>query len=182
MNSTKNNLIKASAIFAIISGISSILSGVIELCDLGYVGETLTGYGMFDGEMLRAAVIIISVFEILLGACSLIGGVLLLRMTKAKNSRRTYKAGCTLVILGGLGIGFQSILLYIAFATNSQIGAAEHQNDYVNNNTSSYTTHTSNDNGIVERQIQLLRQMRDRGEINDEEFKKMMFDLIKNQK
>lgn len=187
MNSTKSNLVKASAILAIISGISSLLSFIFEICDFGYVGETLTGSGYFDGQTTRAIVIAILVFDLVLGLCSLAGGVMLLKWRKqnSMSSSTLYKVGCGLVIAGGLGLGLQSILLYIAFASNGQRFDPEFHEDTLNENGEHATyvqTSSRHESDSIERQIKLLREMKERGEISDDEFKQMMFDLIRNQK
>lgn len=189
MNSTKSNLVKASAIFAIISGVSSLLSFILELCDFGYVGETLTGSGYFDGQTVRTLAIVILVFELIMGMCSLAGGVMLLKSRRQNSpaSSKYYKVGCGLVIAGGLGLGLQSILLYIAFASNGQRFEAEFHEDELNDNVSQndrtyVQTSSRQASDSVERQIKLLREMKERGEITDDEFKQMMFDIIRNQK
>lgn len=185
MNSTKSNLIKASAIFALISGVGNVLSAIFDLCDIGYVGETLTGFGSFDGELVRLIVIWVSIIELVLGLCSFVGGILLLksRSQKVSNSSGLYKGGCALVIVGGLGLGLQSILLYIAFASNGQRFEPEFNDGYLNENSTSINQHPCDYKMCnVEEQIKLLRDMKQRGEISDDEFKKEMFDIIKNQK
>lgn len=185
MNSTKNNLVKASAIFAIISGVLSLVSFIFELCDFGYIGETVTGSGYLDGQIIQTVSIIILVLEFVTGLCSLAGGVLLLksRMQNANNSQKCYKVGCALTIIGGMGLGLQSILLYIAFATANQRFEPEFHEEKLNDNSYAYTERPlSHENENIERQIKILRDMKAHGEITDEEFKKYMFDIIRNQK
>lgn len=185
MNSTKSNLIKASAIFAMISGLSSMVSGFFEVFGMGYVGATLTGTGAYNGQNLQAIMIAIAVIEIVLGMCSLFGGILLLKSRKDASvvSLRRYKAGCTLVIIGGCGLGLQSILLYIAFATKGSTFEPEFNDQAIEDDVKpTSTSQPSESKNATEHQIKLLREMRDRGEISSEEFKEIMFDIIKNQK
>lgn len=184
MNSTKRALIRASAIFAIISGVSSLLGFIIELCDFGYIGSTSTGSGYLDGQTIQMIYIAVLVLEFALGICSLAGGVLLLKFCagNTKNPVARYKAGCALVIIGGLGLGLQSILLYIAFATSGQRFEPEFNEEKLHDDSySQYGDGAGRESKSMESQLKILRDMKARGEITDEEFKKVMFDIIRNQ-
>ena len=147
MNQTKQTLIRVSAIISIIEGASTFLYSLVSLSAFSGVGYVLLG-----------------VFSLLLGVCGVAGGALLL---SNKGDRRSYIAGCTLVIIGAGGLSICAILLYIAFSIQDKpyvVVQPEPQ--------------PQNDAKIKEK-MELLRQMRANGEITEEEFKQMMFELIK---
>lgn len=174
MNSTRSNLVKISAIIAILSGALSVPLGIMGLLDMGYYGQTLTGLGYFNAKEVYIINYISNIVAIVLGACSFIGAIILLktRNYQSDSAHKFYKFGCGLVIFGGLGLGLQSIFLYAAFASQ--------KNDYGYAPKTSKSMAQNNYDNSFESRLRWLRDMRDRGEINEEEYSERMFDIINN--
>lgn len=180
MGSNKQLLIKISAIISIISSIGMLLSGITLLTDVGYFGQALTGPGVADSNLNigKGYIIGMGVAFILLSVSALVGGILLLKSLpfagKTQKRRNMYITGCVFTIIGGLGLSLATIFLYVsfAFASSNIEQSSQPQNDAMSN--SGY-----NSEDKLKHQLDALRSMRERGEITDEEFKKLMLELIK---
>lgn len=188
MNQTKATLVKVSAIFAIIDAIGCIFAGIILATTTGYFGEALTGMGMaIPGiNIPREAFIAMGVVIAIMGVLSLIGGVLLLQVTGANKIFQTssgkYKAGCALTIIGGGLVSIACLLLYISFCYKN-VPSSELRSGEFNNEAMVYdygdvsSAHESDE--AVKRKINVLRQLKNKGEISDQEFKDMLIEIIK---
>lgn len=187
MNQTKATLVRVGGIFAIIDAIGSIFSGVILATTTGYFGDALTGSGMAipNINIPREAYIAMGIALIVLGVFSLIGGILLLNVTSANKVFQTstkYKAGCAFTIIGGALLSIACILLYISFCyknkPSSELRSGEIKSDAVNyDHEENISAHESDD--AIKRKISVLRELKNKGEINDQEFRDMLMDLIK---
>ena len=188
MNQTKATLVKVSAIFAIIDAIGCIFAGIILATTTGYFGEALTGMGMAipNINIPREAFIAMGVVIAIMGVLSLIGGILLLQVTGANKVFQTssgkYKAGCALTIIGGGLVSIACLLLYISFCYKN-VPSGELRSGEFNNEAIVYdygdgsSAHESDE--AVKRKINVLRQLKNKGEINDQEFKDMLIEIIK---
>lgn len=188
MNQTKATLVKVSAIFAIIDAIGCIFAGIILATTTGYFGEALTGMGMAipNINIPREAFIAMGVVIAIMGVLSLIGGILLLQVTGANKVFQTssgkYKAGCALTIIGGGLVSIACLLLYISFfyknVPSSELRSGEFNNEaIVYDYGDGSSAHESDE--AVKRKIDVLRQLKNKGEINDQEFKDMLIEIIK---
>ena len=188
MNQTKATLVKVSAIFAIIDAIGCIFAGIILATTTGYFGEALTGMGMAipNINISREAFIAMGVVIAIMGVLSLIGGILLLQVTGAnkvfQTSSAKYKAGCALTIIGGGLVSIACLLLYISFCykntPSSELRSGEFNNEaIVYDYGDGSSAHESDE--AVKRKIDVLRQLKNKGEINDQEFKDMLIEIIK---
>ncbi len=173
MGSTKQTLRKISAILSIIDSVGMFIAGIFLLSSFGYFGMSSTGTGQVINSynLSKTAIILMGVMLLILAICSLTGGILLI-----KNKNRTqYAWGATLTIIGSGFVSLAAILLYISMAL------VDREYYYVQEPplTSERKSEEKMDDERLKRQIEVLRQMRLRGEITNDEFKEMMFELIK---
>ena len=186
MSSTKKTLIKASAIFSIISGVIVLLSVIVMISNFSYLGNLVTGYGNVSSSTAYALNIVLISFETILAICSITGGSLLLKFISPKNQKSPklasfYKAGCVLVIIGAMGLSLSALLLYISFGMKETTANAYFNDSEVNSIQSNPATNAQQQqqDENIKKQIEILRDMKAKGEITDEEFKAIMFDIIK---
>ena len=186
MNSTKINLIKASGILSIIGGVFTLVMSALSVFNTDYLGRVISGYGYMSYSAGYAISITLCVLEMLLGICSITGGSLLLKFISPKNQNSTkrikyYKCGCGLTIAGALGLSLATILLYISFGMKETTANAYFNDSEVNSIQSNPATNAQQQqqDEHIKKQIEILRDMKAKGEISDEEFKAIMFDIIK---
>lgn len=186
MNSTKTNLIKSSGILSIIGGFFTLVMSVLSVFNTDYLGRVISGYGYVSYSAGYAISITLCVLEILLGICSMLGGLFLIKflLPKYQNSTKRikyYKWGCGLTIAGALGLSLATILLYISFGMKETTANAYFNDSEVNSIQSNPATNAQQQqqDENIKKQIEILRDMKAKGEITDEEFKTIMFDIIK---
>ncbi len=186
MNQTKATLVKVSGIFAMIDAIGSIFAGLFLATSMGYFGETLTGYGMVipNVNISREAYIAIGIVLIILGIFSIIGGSLLINVTNSNKVFQTstkYKTGCAFTIIGGGFMSIACILLYISFFYKNQPSNELRSGEF--NSKAIYYDYGDDKSEQVDdsikNKVSLLRELKNKGEINDQEFRDMLMDLIK---
>ncbi len=96
-------------------------------------------------------------------------GAMLLTFSIANNqlNQKLYIAGAIFTILAGV-ISIPSILIYVSFGIK----------DIDNTTTSNENKNNSNEVDSIERKIKLLRDLKNRKEISEEEFKRLLSDII----
>ena len=84
MNSTKTNLIKSSGILSIIGGFFTLVMSVLSVFNTDYLGQVISGYGYVSYSAGYAISITLCALEILLGICSMLGGLFLIKFLSPK--------------------------------------------------------------------------------------------------
>lgn len=183
MNTTKATLVRVSGIFAILDCFVSLITGIVLLTTTGYFGEALTGSGMAFAPFNIPKEVFIAVGAVLvvLSVASIIGGILLLQVTGSgrvfKNTTAKYRAGCALTIIGGAFFSVASLLLYISFFFKNQ-PAAELRSGEFNQHTEYDDDNPYDEDYETKRKISLLRELKSKGAISDNQFKEMLLNVI----
>ena len=190
MNSTKQTLIKIAAILSIIEAIGLIISAVFVAFGFGIIGEindaiqsVEPGNGAYEPaivltkDMLIFLIVIMAIFAIL----ALTGGILLLKSVsdpaKFAEKRGKYVGGAVCTIIAACGFSIAAILLYISFGLKDEAYEPSQKNGEFVEVKPEQTSSMSDEQ--IKSQMEVLREMKERGEITNEEFKEMMFELIK---
>ena len=122
--------------------------------------------------------------SIILGIFSIIGGSLLINVTNSNKVFQTstkYKTGCAFTIIGGGLMSIACILLYISFFYKNQPSNELRSGEF--NSKAIYYDYGDDKSEQVDdsikNKVSLLRELKNKGEINDQEFRDMLMDLIK---
>lgn len=194
MNPTKRTLIVAAGIFNLISAAIGII-GIILACTQI---ETLAQILQSGGATLTKAEITL-IYSLALGvsigelALGVIAGSLLLISTRNKGihfekNKWVFWAGFILTVIMGF-TSIAAILLYISFGYNNY-AVSEFKEERANRTYSDYDgtvfeetpagnfSASANKEEGIKSKIDQLRELRDNGEITEEEFKKMLMKLF----
>ena len=192
MNNAKRTLIKISGILAIIEAVGLFLSSImfilgssfmIELLKSLQEGATESGWDVSGTaaptDIGVGIIIAIGIILLLFAVFALTGGILLLQSVsvpeKFTAKRKRFITGSVFTIIATGVVSIAAILLYVAFALKDEAPA---QTAPAAQTVVDVKPESSNQ-APIKGQMEALREMRDKGEITEEEFKQMMLDLIK---
>lgn len=170
---TRKGLFKMSGICSIILSIVLFIVSIVELLKTGYFGQTQTGSGMVVGVGENK---IIGYTCLGFGAAALFGGALLLIGLNFYN-KPAFKTiliiSSIFILASGALLNLNALALYLGFSSDDEQGFVFKKRE----------TENASDRAIkLQRQIRVLRSMRDEGEISDEEFRLLLDDLIEKNK
>ncbi len=204
MNHAKKTLIKISGILANLESVELFISSIMFILGSSFMVELLkafqegfeeNGIGTtIDADPTGVGVAIIIVIGVVLLAFAvfaLTGGILLLQSVSDPNKfaakRKRFITGSVFTIITTTPVSIASILLYVAFGLKDPVAApaapapaqAESEQNVVDVKPEEPQAQTNSNSGQIKTQMEILREMKERGEISNDEFKQMMLDLIK---
>lgn len=190
MNRTKQILIKISGILSILEAVGLIIATIVTAFGFGYIGVINDGLNQIDPgngawepavNLTAGVLVFIVIIEVIFATLALVGGILLLKSVSDpnmfKNKKGLYTGGAICTIIASGAIGLSAILLYISFALRDEPEVYAQPNTIDVQPGQSQKSNMSDEQ--IKSQMDVLREMKERGEISNEEFKEMMFELIK---
>ncbi len=187
MNDTKRVLIKISAILSIINAVAYLISAIVSFSSINEIAAaTQAGVGYVESSIdITATVLVVAgVVMLIFAILSMIGGIFLL---KCNSQNKLYIPGAVLTIIGAGGLSLSAILLYVSFAIKDDPGVMvtpSQQQNLTEQNLSEEKPISNEEkqkakDAKLKSQMEILRNMKDKGEITQEEFKQLMFELLK---
>ena len=165
---TRKDLYRISGIISIILSIILFIVCICELLKYGYFGLSNTGKGMVVGvgenKIIGYTCLAFGVFNLIAGTLMLIA----VKYYKKKRYKSLIFASSFFTLLGGVFANLNAIALYLAFSTDDKRRVVlKMQNQVQNENVEK-----------LQLKIKLLRNILDKGEISNEEFLSLFFDLL----
>ncbi len=173
---TKKGLYKTSAYFSIIISIILAVVTTYELLKKGYFGQSLTGHGMITGvgenKIVGYTCLGFSVINFIAGTLMFVT----IKHFHKSHYKRLLIASSFFTILGAVCLNINAIALYLAYGTEEELANKLLKPFHAEQKPA------NQDAKQLKQSLIILRKMRENGEITDEEFKKVLYDLIKGEK
>lgn len=177
MNKSKKGLILASGIIALVECFFMFILGLVFCLNASVIVDSLRFEVTADIAVLTNMIIAMGIVMFLLAIVNLVGGILLLcsvSSDKIEQRKGMFITGAVFTIIGSGAVGVSAILLYIAFALSD-----DPKPEVVPAPSVQPQPKVEDGNEKIKNKLEILREMKQKGEITEQEFHDMVLDLLK---